>query len=231
MLSREKETKYVRELFTGELRSFSAICNYFEKHQIAGSARTTEKGKRIVIEVDGTPYDGVSSYVILGFSEDENLKFVKAPSGLVVSTDRIGYISDLGGSGLFFISFEKGKETVSSVIALSKSALKNICLLSDAGELISFLLNGDVMPSVRINGEELIMTLVRADGERIRLCYDKMGADFALSSLEHDGIVEKAYWVDIASSKREEKGWTLAISVASESKGKELKKFVIKTTE
>lgn len=216
---------YVDELITKELRTFEAVWGFMKEMGIAGSPRRTEKGMRLIMEVDGTPYDGVSSYVTLFFSEDSALKTVKAPSGLLLSADAVSSVKDVGGVGLFLITFSKEGSDVGNVMALSRMMLRNLCLISDASELTAFLMNDDVMPGIEISDDGLLMTLPLFEGGRLELSYDRMGDGYVISSLKCGGVEEKAYWIDIAESKADAAARGLAVAVADSCGGKTLRRF------
>lgn len=212
----ERLKSQVRELLEAPVRTFEEIVDVLKTKGIAGGrglvAGTGEKDRRmrLLIECEGRPDDGVSASVVLSFDEGGGLVRVRQHSSLAVYVDSVSSILDIGGTGLFLVSFSLEDQIVARFIALSRQELARRCRLEDPESIISHFMHIGVIPSVSREEEKIAIGL-DTPGDRAEMVYRKDGDTFHLVLARMAEWSVPVHAVDIGRSTRRPDGITLCL--------------------
>ena len=209
-----EEFRTVRMVEGSSAETYDEVVSLLGRTGIAGGCgfvrgtAVKDEGRRIVMECKGSPHDGVGASVVLSFGDDGRLRKVREHSSFAVAVDSISGVFDVGGSGLFLVSFSLEGKEVAHVLALSRTLLAERCRLREPDRLLGHLLHLGIYPVVSKGNGRLMIGFGSEGG---RLVYVKDGEDYRLASLQLGGRTVRVDAVDIGRSTRTVDGITLSL--------------------
>ena len=209
-----EEFRTVRMVEGSSAGTYDEVVSLLKRTGIAGGCgfvrgtAVKDEGRRIVMECKGAPHDGVGASVVLSFGDDGRLRKVREHSSFAVAADSISGVFDVGGSGLFLVSFSLEGKEVAHVLALSRALLAERCRLREPDRLLVHLLHLGIHPTVSKGNGRLTIGFGREGG---RLVYVKDGEEYRLASFQSGGKTVRVDAVDIGRSTRTMDGITLSL--------------------
>lgn len=209
-----EEFRTVRMVERSSAETYDEVVSLLKRTGIAGGCgfvrgtAVKDEGRRIVMECKGSPHDGVGASVVLSFGDDGRLGKVREHSSFAVAVDSISGVFDVGGSGLFLVSFSLEGKEVAHVLALSRARLAESCRLREPDRLLVHLLHLGIHPTVSKGNGRLTIGFGRETG---RLVYVKDGEEYRLASFQSGGKTVRVDAVDIGRSTRTVDGITLSL--------------------
>ena len=209
-----EEFRTVRMVEGSSAETYDEVTSLLGRTGIAGGCgfvrgtAVKDEGRRIVMECKGAPHDGVGASVVLSFGDDGRLRRVREHSSFAVAVDSISGVFDVGGSGLFLVSFSLEGKEVAHVLALSRALLAERCRLREPDRLLGHLMHLGIHPTVSKGKGRLTIGFGREGG---RLVYVKGGEGYRLASFQSTGGTVHVDAVDIGRSTRTVDGITLSL--------------------